>query len=490
MAVKIKNSLTNKKEEFVPLNPPEVKMYTCGVTVYDHCHIGHARSLYIFEVIRRYLEYRQFKVKFVRNITDVDDKIINKAREWVKQKDISLKAAFDEVKEYYIRDYYKDLETLGLPKADIEPCATENISQMQDYINALIKKEFAYEREGNVYFSVRKLSSYGALSGKKIDDLLSSVRIESEPLKEDPLDFALWKKAKADEPSWDSPWGKGRPGWHIECSVMSQKYLETDTLDIHGGGRDLIFPHHENERAQAEAETGKQFARYWIHHGLLTINGQKMAKSLGNFVTIRDFMDKHKDADLLKLFFLGAHYSHPIDFNDDKIIEVKKQKKSFYDFFDRIDNREVIKQGKKASKCSDFAKDKVKIDDICRNFEQAMDDDFSTSRALACLFELIDLGAGFTSSDNEEAFQYIDDKIEIFFYIFALKRKETKPIPEELRKKARERNQARENKDFKKADQIRAEMESRFPYVIADSANATAFISKFLPEEEADGRAE
>jgi cysteinyl-tRNA synthetase len=285
MPIHIYNSLTQKKEEFIPLRPPKVNIYTCGVTVYDDSHIGHARSLYIFDVIRRYLEYRGFKVRLVRNITDIDDKIINRAKE--------LNTDWKELIKKYIDRYYQDLEVLGIEKGDDEPRATENISDMIKYIESLINKGYAYVTPSGVYFSVRKFKNYGKLSGQSIDQMLTGVRKEPDETKKDPLDFALWKLSKSDEPSWDSPWRKGRPGWHIECSTMSMKYLKTQTLDIHAGGRDLIFPHHENEIAQAEALTGKPFAKYWIHHGLLTINGQKMAKSLGNFVTIKDFINKY-----------------------------------------------------------------------------------------------------------------------------------------------------------------------------------------------------
>src|SRR3989338_4347881 len=281
--MKVYNTLTRKKEEFVPLNPPNVNIYTCGVTVYDESHIGHARSLYIFDVIRRYLEYKGFKVNFVRNITDIDDKIINRANE--------LKIDWKELVKKYITRYYEDLELLGIQKGDFEPRATENIDDMIKYIKRLIDKGYAYAANTGVYFSVRKFAGYGKLSGQGIDQMLEGVRKDPDETKEAPIDFALWKISEPDEPFWESPWGKGRPGWHIECSVMSQKFLKQDTLDIHAGGRDLVFPHHENEAAQAEALTGKPFAKYWMHHGLLTINAQKMAKSSGNFVTIKSFME-------------------------------------------------------------------------------------------------------------------------------------------------------------------------------------------------------
>lgn len=373
MAVLIHNSLTKTKEPLLPIKEPRVNMYTCGVTVYDACHIGHARSLYTFDLMRRYLKYRGFDVKFVRNITDIDDKIINRARE--------LKTDWRELSERYIKSYYEDLKALNIDKADCEPRATENIADMIRHIEGLIAKGYAYATASGVYFNVRMFKGYGKLSGQSIDQMNSGARIEPDETKADPLDFALWKMSKEDEPSWESPWGKGRPGWHIECSVMSTKYLGTDTLDIHAGGRDLIFPHHENEIAQSEALTAKPFARYWIHHGLLTINGQKMSKSLGNFVTIRDFMLKHKSADFLKLFFLSAHYSHPIDYTEEKIEEAKKAYERFSILFQKID-REF--GSKDAVKLATAAMGNIKT--FKEGFELAMDDDFNTPQALGVLF--------------------------------------------------------------------------------------------------------
>ncbi|MDP3142388.1 MAG: cysteine--tRNA ligase, partial [Candidatus Omnitrophota bacterium] len=333
MSISIYNSLTRKKEPFESIIPPQVNIYTCGVTVYDDCHIGHARSLYIFDVIRRYLKYRGFQVNFVRNITDIDDKIINRAKE--------LKINWEDLVKKYIENYYRDLELLGIEKGILgengeEPRATRNIPDMVKHIQGLIDKGSAYVVDGDVYFSVRSFKDYGNLSGQSVDQMLEAVRVEKDPKKKDPLDFALWKKSAEDEPSWPSPWGKGRPGWHIECSVMSQKFLKTQTLDIHAGGRDLIFPHHENEIAQAEALTGKPFAKYWIHHGLLTINGQKMAKSAGNFVTIQDALKKYP-ADVLKIFYLQAHYASPIDFSWERMEEAKRAYGKFVILFRKID---------------------------------------------------------------------------------------------------------------------------------------------------------
>ncbi|MDP3732831.1 MAG: cysteine--tRNA ligase [Candidatus Omnitrophota bacterium] len=371
MSISIYNSLTRKKEEFVPLNPPQVNIYTCGVTVYDESHIGHARSLYIFDVIRRYLKYRGFNVNFVRNITDIDDKIINRSGE--------LKIDWQELVGKYIALYKKDLENLGIQEGDCEPRATENITDMIKHIEGLIDKGFAYPTDSGVYFNVRKFKDYGKLSGQSIDQMLSGARIEPDETKQDPLDFALWKISKPDEPSWPSPWGQGRPGWHIECSVMSQKLLKTDTLDIHAGGRDLIFPHHENEIAQVEALTGKPFAKYWLHHGLLTINGQKMAKSLGNFVTIKDFIEQNGDLKL-KLFFLSAHYHSPLDYNDNAIHIASENLETLGLFFREIEKYE--KEGEIYKEAEDFK----------QRFITAMDDDFNTPVALSILLEMVSMG--------------------------------------------------------------------------------------------------
>ncbi len=446
MPIVIQNSLTRKKEEFIPLDPPKVNIYTCGVTVYDESHIGHARSLYIFDTIRRYLAFRGFNVKFVRNITDIDDKIINRANE--------LKINWKELVEKYISRYYEDLEALGVEKGDVEPRATENIPEMIKYIQSLIEKGFAYNSGGDVYFNVRKFPQYGKLSGQSIDQMETGVRIEPTDLKKDPLDFALWKNSKPDEPSWSSPWGNGRPGWHIECSVMSQKFLNTYTLDIHAGGRDLIFPHHENEIAQVEALTGKPFAKYWIHHGLLTINGQKMSKSSGNFVTIKDFIVKYKNADFLKIFFLSAHYSHPIDFTQEKIEEAKKAWERITILLDNIERSNVAGQTVKANSQIEKLKDK---------FKEAMDDDFNTPQALAVVFELVNI----TNKNIEDkefiigAKQAIKELTSILGLSLKAQGFSSEISEAQVNEKIAERENARRSKDFAFSDKIRKELEAK-----------------------------
>ncbi len=469
MSIYINDSLLREKKVFEPLNPPKVNIYTCGVTVYDSCHIGHARSLYTFDVIRKYLKYRGFDVKFVRNITDIDDKIINRANE--------LKIDWQDLVKEQIAGYYQDLDILGIPKADYEPRATENIVPMIRHIEALIEKGYAYVTDTGVYFNVRKFESYGKLSGQSIDRMEVGVRKESDETKKDPLDFALWKTSKPGEPSWDSPWGKGRPGWHIECSVMSTKYLKVDTLDIHAGGRDLIFPHHENEIAQAEALTEQPFAKYWIHHGLLTINGQKMAKSLGNFITIKDFIDKHKNADFLKIFFLSAHYAHPVDFTEEKIEEAKKGYERFTILFQKLDRKLCTPD---AAKLLDA--NKVAVDQFRNKFQEAMDDDFNTPIALSVLFNMVNECNKMLASelaDNCAALRYARQVIMELTGILGLSFKYVceENVDTWIDVLLDKRNQFKKGKKYAEADKIRKELEEK-GIIIEDTKDGTTWRRK------------
>ena len=352
--MRIYNSLTRKKEE---LKESKIGMYVCGPTVYDEPHIGHARSAYVFDVIVRYLRFKNLNVTFVRNVTDIDDKIIDRARR--EPGEVELKSKVKQVSEKYLKQYHEDMNSFGLIKPDKEPKATNTIKDMIAFIQVLIKKDFAYEVSGSVYFDVRKFKNYGKLSGQSMDQMEEGSRVTVDKNKKDPLDFALWKASKEDEPFWESPWGKGRPGWHIECSVMSTKFLGNNFL-IHGGGLDLIFPHHENEIAQTIC-AGKKSAKYWIHNGLLTINGQKMAKSLGNFITIKDFITRYKNTDLLKMFFLSSHYRHPVDYAEEKIEEMKKAKQRGDEFLKKVDKAKSLLKGNSKAKS-------VKIQEIERVF--------------------------------------------------------------------------------------------------------------------------
>lgn len=448
MPLFIHNSLTKKKEEFTPLDPQGkiVNMYTCGVTVYDRCHIGHARSLYVFDVIRRYLKFCGYDVRFVRNITDVDDKIINKA--------VELKKTSEHLAQENIVRYYEDLKSLSIDPADCEPRATENIDGMIKHIEGLIAQGFAYEVEGDVYFNVRKFEGYGKLSGQTIDKMMEAVRIEKDSQKKDPLDFVLWKKSKDNEPAWMSPWGAGRPGWHIECSCMSMRHLKCETIDIHAGGRDLIFPHHENEIAQSEALTHKLFCRTWIHHGLLTINGQKMSKSLGNFITVEDILNKHS-VDDLKIFFLFSHYASPVDFSNEKIEEARKALSKFDILFWKT--YEILKDKQvRAPIQADFIKEHK------NRFIEAMDDDFNTPEALASLFDLINATNKFIEEGKQDTnylgilYCAVDTLESLAKHIFGLFSKEKGvDLSKEEKRLLEERKQVRIQKNFKRSDELR-----------------------------------
>ncbi|GAB6075808.1 cysteine--tRNA ligase [Desulfurobacterium crinifex] len=375
--IKIFNTLTERKEEFKPLEDKTVRMYVCGPTVYDHAHIGHARSAVVFDVIRRWLEYKGYKVIYVRNYTDVDDKIIKRSREegipWY------------EVAEKYIKSYEEDMEALNVKEPTYKPRVTEHIREIIEMIDGLIDKGYAYEAGGDVYFSVEKFPEYGKLSKRKIDELIAGARIEPGEKKRNPLDFALWKKSKEGEPGWESPWGIGRPGWHIECSAMSMKYLG-ETMDIHGGGLDLIFPHHENEIAQSEAYTGKNFVCYWIHNGFVMVNKEKMSKSLGNFFTIKDIL-KEFSPDVLRLFLISTHYRSPIDFSFERLKDVEKSFKRLINF---VKSKSIIDSIPESKEEEGIIANDIKSFRI--RFEHAMDDDFNTAKALGVIFELVGYG--------------------------------------------------------------------------------------------------
>ena len=372
--LRVHNTLTGSKEPFEPLVPGKVRMYVCGVTVYDYCHIGHARSALVFDVLRRYLEYSGFVVEFAKNFTDVDDKIIKRANE--------QGVSCEHVTTTYINAYYEDMEKLGVRRATLEPRATEHIADIVRLVDTLLAKGMAYRVDGDVYFQVDRYPVYGRLSKRNVDDLQAGARVDVDERKRHPMDFALWKGSKPGEPSWDSPWGPGRPGWHIECSAMAMRHLG-ETFDIHGGGMDLIFPHHENEIAQSCGATGKEFARYWVHNGFVQINQEKMSKSLGNFFTIREIFQKSEWSDtvtgeMLRYFLLSTHYRSPLDFSDQSLNEAKNALNGFYDLFERL-NESAPAHG---------AADQQMQESTMRAraaFVAAMDDDLNTPNALAAL---------------------------------------------------------------------------------------------------------
>lgn len=449
MSLKIFNTLCRTKESFVPLTPGQVRMYVCGVTVYDSAHIGHARSLMTFDVIYRYLRFCGYDVKFVRNFTDVDDKIINKAN--------AENVSCEVITGRYIEEYYRDSEALGLLRPTEEPRATLHIPEIVALIERLQSKGLAYAVAGGVYYKVDGFTEYGKLSGKKIAELEAGARVEVDERKKSPLDFALWKASKPGEPAWDSPWGLGRPGWHIECSAMSTKYLG-QPFDIHGGGADLMFPHHENEIAQSEAAFDRPFARYWIHNGLLTVNGEKMSKSLGNYFTIQEILQAH-DAAALRQWFLGSHYRHPMDFSKDGLEEAGRGIDRIYETIDRV-NHSIIGQTPAAPDTG-----------LTDAFREEMDDDFNTPRALALIFDearalnrLIDDKNSAGIGPRGAALRLICDTLGLLQEGYFDRKKERwlrkAPISRQaIESRIAERDNARRAKDWGKADRIRDELQ-------------------------------
>ena len=386
--MRLYNTLARKKQEFTPLNDNKVNMYVCGITAYDLCHIGHARSSVVFDVLFRYLKHKGYDVTFIRNFTDVDDKIIKRAGEVGKDP--------ADIAEQFIGEFYVDMDRLAVNRATIEPKCTEHIPEMIALTEHLIEKGHAYATpSGDVYFKVRSFDGYGKLSGRNIDELESGARIDPGEEKQDPLDFALWKTAKPGEPSWDSPWGKGRPGWHLECSAMSEKFAPLP-LDIHGGGQDLSFPHHENEIAQSEAATGKPFANFWVHNGFVQINSEKMSKSLGNFFTIRDILDKFLP-ETLRYFLLTMHYRSPLDFSFDALEEAEKGVKRIYSAMAQVD----VELTKSKWKKSPFPEElDTELDTIAVSFTEAMEDDLNTAGALGHVFSAVRLAGRVCEDKN------------------------------------------------------------------------------------------
>jgi cysteinyl-tRNA synthetase len=470
----IYNTLTGKKEPFQSLTSKTVRMYVCGVTVYDYCHIGHARSALVFDVIRRYLEFSGYQVEFVKNFTDVDDKIIKRANE--------QGVSCDTITAKYIQAYYEDMGRLGIRQASIEPKATEHMTDIIRLTETLVKKGLAYQVDGDVYFEVAKYSAYGRLSKRRLDDMEAGARVDVDERKRHPMDFALWKSSKPGEPSWDSPWGAGRPGWHIECSAMSMKHLG-ETFDIHGGGMDLIFPHHENEIAQSCGATGKEFARYWIHNGFVQINQEKMSKSLRNFFTIREIFENSKwsqdvTGEVLRYFLLSTHYHGPLDFSEQALEEAKQALEAFYGLFNRLRESESNTVGDKDLPSS--------VDRTRESFRKAMDNDFNTPVAVAELQrlrsevnKLLDIGLSTRGRQQaRQAFRKFGGvlglfQLDVWEYGMNLGSGQYKISGEEIDAKLVERNEARKQKDFKKADEIRQFLASN-GIVIEDKPDGTS----------------
>tara|TARA_B100001029_G_scaffold175182_1_gene176298 strand:+ start:879 stop:2249 length:1371 start_codon:yes stop_codon:yes gene_type:complete len=453
MTIKFYNSLTNQKEDFKPINPGEVGMYVCGMTVYDNCHLGHARAMMAFDILFRYLQYQGFEVNFTRNITDIDDKIIERA--------INNQESIDDLTDRTIQSMHEDFLKLGLALPTNEPRATDHIEGMIKMIKELIDKDHAYQSDnGDVFFAVRTFKDYGKLSNKNIDDLNPGARIEEDDSKRDPLDFVLWKSSKPNEPSWNSPWGSGRPGWHIECSVMSLENLGKH-FDIHGGGPDLLFPHHENEIAQSECASGCKFANYWIHSGLLKINGEKMSKSLGNFAMLKDLFNSYHP-EVIRYYLISSHYRSSLNFDNESLDQARASLSRIYQAIS------------KASEKSNYLHD-----ESVEEFNNAMNDDLNTPEALSVLFKLVKLINGTSNKKDQAKYKHtinelsstlglLNENPETFFQYG------TNLSDDEINEKIKTRNKARKSKDFQLADKIRDDLAAQ-GILLDDSSDGTTW---------------
>jgi len=456
--MQIYNTMTRKKEELVPLVPGQISMYACGPTVYNYFHIGNARPFIVFDTMRRYLEYRGYKVNFVQNFTDIDDKMIRRANE----EGTTVKA----LGERFIKEYYRDADALGVARATVNPRATEHIGEIIALVSKLVENGHAYATPaGDVYYSVRSFPGYGKLSGQNVDDLENGARVEPGDDKRDPLDFALWKAEKPGEPSWESPWGMGRPGWHIECSAMSMSILG-ETFDIHAGGQDLIFPHHENEIAQSEGATGKPFARYWMHNGYINVDNQKMSKSAGNFFTVRDIA-KEFDLEAVRMFMLSVQYRNPVNFSRELIQQAENGLERLRTARERLEEAQIAPDGTGADEA--FL---ASLEEFKKRFCDAMDDDLNTADALGVLFELARAANTFVSEprgrDALDAGKALFD--ELTGVLGLLMKKKEDSFPAEALQLLEERQQSRKAKDYARADAIRDELKA-MGFAVEDTAN-------------------
>jgi len=448
--MRVFNSMTMKSEELVPLEPGKIKMYACGPTVYNYIHIGNARPIIVFDVLRRYLEYRGYEVTFAQNFTDVDDKIINRANEE------GISAA--EVAEKYIKEYFTDAKGLGVREATVHPRATENIQGIIDMVKTLIEKGYAYEANGDVYFRTLKFDGYGKLSHQPIEDLEAGARIDVNDIKESPMDFALWKAAKPGEPSWPSPWGEGRPGWHIECSVMSSRYLGK-TIDIHCGGQDLIFPHHENEIAQSEAANGCKFVNYWMHNGFISIDNRKMSKSLGNFFTVREAAEVYGYAPI-RMFMLSAHYRSPLNYSGESLMQAKSALERLETARDNFSF--IAANGAQGDMLPAEAEMAAKLGKYIEKFDEAMDNDLNTADAVSVIFELVRDANIVLAAEKEPTRAFAEAVLgrlfELMDVLGILEKKsaaEDDALAAEVESLIAQRAEARKNKNWAEADRIR-----------------------------------
>ncbi len=446
MTIQLYNTLTRKKEEFIPLEAGKIKMYVCGPTVYNYIHIGNARPAIVYDTVRRYFEFRGYEVQYISNFTDVDDKLITAANK--------LGEDVPTIADRFIKAYFEDVTALGCKKADVHPRVTENMDIIIDFIATLIDKGFAYESAGDVYYRTREFTEYGKLSHQSIDDLKIGARIDIGEKKQDELDFALWKAAKPGEISWESPWGLGRPGWHIECSAMAKKYLG-DTIDIHAGGQDLTFPHHENEIAQSEALTGKPFARYWMHNGYINIDNEKMSKSLGNFVLVHEIIKKH-DPEVVRFFMLSVHYRNPINYSDELLENTKAALERIKTSYQNLKHRKEASTNLTENNTEWIDK----INALHEEFIREMDDDINTANAISVLFELSKLANYYLLEKNTaiEVIEAFSHEFELLFGVLGLSLENQELLDEEIEGLIQQRIQARKDRNFQLSDQIRDQL--------------------------------
>ena len=446
--MKLYNTMTRQKEEFIPLEEGKVKMYSCGPTVYNYFHIGNARPFIVFDVLRRYLQYRGYEVTFVQNFTDVDDKIINKANE----EGVSPL----EIADRYIKEYFIDADGLGIRRADVHPRVTENIEEIIEFVKVLIEKEYAYEADGDVYYDTQKFKNYGKLSRQNLAELNMGARIEVNSSKRHPMDFVVWKKKKEGEIGWASPWGEGRPGWHIECSVMSRRYLG-DSIDIHSGGQDLIFPHHENEIAQSEARTGRTFANFWVHNGYINIDNEKMSKSLGNFFTVREISEQ-MDLEIVRFFMLSAHYRGPVNYSAELLEQAKAGMTRLYNARDML---EFLLKNADGEIRADEIENRNQLFTYKDKFLAAMDDDLNTADGISAIFELAS-HINLTMSENSSK-AYLQVALDLFSEltdVLGIIQKHALVDEAKINELIEQRNEAKKSKDFAKADAIRDELKA------------------------------
>ncbi|AAO37073.1 cysteine--tRNA ligase [Clostridium tetani] len=449
--MKLYNTLTRQKEEFIPLKTGEVNMYVCGPTVYNFFHIGNGRTFIVFDTVRRYLEYKGYKVKFVQNFTDIDDKMIKRAND----EGITVK----ELGERFIGEYYKDADSLNIERATVNPRATEFMEEIIQFVKELVDKGYAYEIDGDVYFHTKRFNEYGKLSGQNIEDLQAGARINVDERKKDAMDFAIWKKQKPGEPAWESPWGMGRPGWHIECSCMAHNLLG-DTIDIHAGGHDLIFPHHENEIAQSECRTGKPFAKYWMHSAFLNIDNKKMSKSLNNFFTAREILEKY-DADVVRLFMLSAHYRAQLNFSEELLQSAMSAVERLYNAIYNLEN--LANEVKRNDLNEEEKKYIKKLDEYREKYIEKMDDDFNTADAIAVIFDMIrDINSNVKSDSSKKIIEYALSIIrELGSPLGILQKSTEESVEDEIQQLIDRREKARTEKNWALADEIRDGLKER-----------------------------